>query len=46
MGRYNSSIKEDEEKMASSDLPSRERYALYTVYGQKRLLQALIDKCV
>ncbi|WAR03817.1 SETD6-like protein [Mya arenaria] len=45
LGRYGSAMSEDQTKLGTMDLTSRQRYALYTVHGQKQLLNTLINKC-
>ncbi|XP_062578040.1 N-lysine methyltransferase setd6-like [Saccostrea cucullata] len=44
--RYTSSLQEDEEKLKQiKNLNSRQQYSLYLCYGQKMLLQKLINAC-
>ncbi|XP_061189529.1 N-lysine methyltransferase setd6-like [Saccostrea echinata] len=44
--RYNTSMQEDEEKlMQIKTLNSRQQHSLYLCYGQKMLLQKLINAC-
>ncbi|XP_052244047.1 N-lysine methyltransferase setd6-like isoform X6 [Dreissena polymorpha] len=44
--RYSRSIEEDKAMLQSSANSARQKYSLYTVNGQKMLLQKLINKCI
>ncbi|XP_045171333.2 N-lysine methyltransferase setd6-like [Mercenaria mercenaria] len=41
--KYRTTLTEDQEKLKSSMLSSRQRYSLYTAFGQKQILQKMID---
>ena len=44
--QYKMSLQEDEGLLKSEQtLSSRQKFSSYTVYGQKKLLQTLIDSC-
>ncbi|XP_060592491.1 N-lysine methyltransferase setd6-like [Ruditapes philippinarum] len=43
--KYSTTLTEDEEKLKSPLLSTRQKYSLYTAYGQKQILQKLIDSC-
>jgi hypothetical protein len=43
--KYSTTLTEDEDKLKSPLLSTRQKYSLYTAYGQKQILQKLIDSC-
>ena len=41
--RYKTQLKEDESTLNKDPLSNRQRYSLFVNYGQKKILQKLVD---